>query len=166
MRATATTATWWNWGIVWALARAAGRLHCALYRVSGGKLGGSVRGVPVLLLTTRGRKSGRVYTWPVSYLHEGDNLLLVASTGGMPRNPAWYHNLRANPNVTVEIGRKSRAMVAQPQVGPARDAYWARIVREHPLFEGYQRKVARQIPVVLLRSARDMPPRKGTRDDN
>lgn len=153
MSATTTTATWWNWGIVRALGRTAGALHRGLYRTSSGKLGGSIRGVPVLLLTTRGRKSGRVYTWPVCYVVEGENLLLVASAGGMPRNPAWYHNLLANPNVTIEIGKQSLKMVAEPQEGSARDAYWARVVREYPLFEGYQRKVARQIPVVLLRHA-------------
>ncbi len=151
MSGTATTATWQDRGPVRLLFRAAAALHRGLYRLSGGKIGGSISGVPVLLLTTRGRKSGRVHTWPVCYVVEGENLLLVASAGGMPRNPAWYHNLRANPHVTIEVARQSRAMVAEPQVGPARDAYWARIVGEHPLFEGYQRKVTRQIPVVLLR---------------
>ncbi len=152
MNASASTTTsWYDWGPVRSLLRAAGALHRGLYRLSGGKLGGSIRGVPLLLLTTRGRKSGRMHTWPVCYVVEGENLLLVASAGGMPRNPAWYHNLRANPHVTIEIGRQSRAMVAEPQEGSARDAYWARIVGEHPLFEGYQRKVTRQIPVVLLR---------------
>lgn len=149
--AASATARWYDWGVIRVLLRAAGALHRGLYRVSGGKLGGSIRGVPLLLLTTRGRKSGQVHTWPVCYIVEGENLLLVASAGGMPRNPAWYYNLRANPHVTIEIGRQSRAMVAEPQVGSVRDAYWSRIVNEYPLFEGYQRKVTRQIPVVLLR---------------
>jgi deazaflavin-dependent oxidoreductase (nitroreductase family) len=147
------TAVWWNWGVVHALARAAGVLHRGLYRVSGGRMGGSASGVPVVLLSTRGRRSGRVHTWPVCCVAEGDDLVVIASAGGNPRNPGWYHNLRANPNVTVQVGHRSRAMVAEPQTGPAREAYWARVVRQHPAFEGYQRKVSRRIPVVLLRPA-------------
>ncbi len=119
-------------------------------RRQGGRIGA---GVPVALLTTRGRRSGREYTWPVCYLPEGEGFLLVASAGGNPRNPGWYHNLRADPNVTIQIGRRTRDMVAEPQTGAERARHWERVVREHPLFEGYQRKVTREIPVVLLRPA-------------
>lgn len=133
--------------------RIAGVLHCGLYRASGGRLGGAANGVPLALLTTRGRKSGRLHTRPVGYVVEGDNLLLVASFGGMPWNPAWYYNLRADPHVTIQIGRRSRAMIAAPQLGPDRERAWERVVREYPVFWRYQRKVARRIPVVLLRPA-------------
>ena len=129
-------------------------LHCALYRASGGRLGGSANGVPLALLTTRGRKSGRMHTRPVGYVADGDTLLLVASVGGMPWNPGWYYNLRADPHVTITIGRHSRAMIAEPQVGPDRERAWERVVRDYPVFWRYQRKVARQIPVVRLRPAR------------
>lgn len=150
---TAATTSLMDNGFIRTIARNALRLFRGLYRLSGGKIGGSAKGVPLLLLTTRGRKSGRAYTWPVGYVVDGDNLVLIASAGGMPRNPGWYYNVRANSDVTIEIGRTRRAMVAEPQVGPARAQYWSRAVTKHPVFDGYQRKVARQIPVVLLRPA-------------
>jgi F420H(2)-dependent quinone reductase len=133
--------------------RIASFLHCAMYRASGGKLGGTANGAPLALLTTRGRKSGRALTRPVAYVTDGDTLLLVASVGGMPWNPGWYYNLRADPRVTITIGRHSRAMIAEPQVGPDRERGWERAVREYPLFTRYQQKVSRQIPVVRLRPA-------------
>jgi deazaflavin-dependent oxidoreductase (nitroreductase family) len=109
--------------------------------------------VPLALLTTRGRKSGREHTRPVGYVRDGDTLLLVASVGGMPWNPGWYYNLRADPHVTITIGRQSRAMIAEPQVGPDRERAWERVVRDYPVFWRYQRKVTRRIPVVRLRPA-------------
>ncbi len=147
-----TTTRQWGRGMRM-VGRIGGALHRGLYRASGGRVGGSVRGVPVALLTTRGRRSGREYTWPVCYLPEGEGFLLVASAGGNPRNPGWYHNLRADPNVTIQIGKRTRDMVAEPQTGAERARHWERVVREHPLFEGYQQKVTRKIPVVLLRPA-------------
>ncbi len=147
-----TTTRQWGRGMRM-VGRLGAALHRGLYRASGGKVGGSVQGVPVALLTTRGRRSGREYTWPICYLQEGEGVLLVGSAGGNPRNPAWYHNLRADPNITIQIGNQIRAMVAEPQTGAERARHWERIVREHPLFEGYQRKVTREIPVVLLRPA-------------
>lgn len=133
--------------------RIAAYLHCAMYRASGGKLGGTAKGAPLALLTTRGRKSGRALTRPVAYVTDGDTLLLIASVGGMPWNPGWYYNLRADPRVTITIGRHSRAMIADPLAGPNRERGWERAVREYPAFTGYQQKVARQIPVVRLRPA-------------
>jgi deazaflavin-dependent oxidoreductase (nitroreductase family) len=153
MTSTATTATWWNWGIVRALGRVAASLHTRLYRASDGRLGGTAKGVPLALLTTRGRKSGRPYTWPVGYVVDGDNLLLVASAGGAPRNPGWYYNLRANPDVSIQIGQRTRRMIAEPLSGAARATYWEGVLQQHPVFAGYQRKVRREIPVVLLRPA-------------
>lgn len=128
-------------------------LHCTVYRASGGKLGGRANGVPLALLTTRGRKSGRTHTRAVGYVTDGDTLLLVASFGGMPWNPDWYYNLRANPHVTIQIGRQSRSMIAEPQLGPDRERAWERVVHDYPIFWRYQRKVTRQIPVVRLRPA-------------
>lgn len=133
--------------------RLAAFVHCALYRASGGRLGGSANGVPLALLTTRGRKSGRLLTRPVGYVTDGDTLLLIASVGGMSWNPGWYYNLRADPHVTITIGRQSREMIAEPEVGPDRERAWERSVREHPVFARYQEKVARQIPVVRLHHA-------------
>ncbi len=116
-----------------------------------GKIGGAVQGVPVALLTTRGRKSGKLYTWPVGYVAEGDGLLLAGTAGASPRNPGWYYNLCANREVTIQIGKQTRTMIAAPQTGAARDECWARILKQYPVFANYERKVTRRIPVVLLR---------------
>jgi deazaflavin-dependent oxidoreductase (nitroreductase family) len=151
-KAMTTTARQGGAGIRTAF-RIAAFVHCALYRASGGRLGGSANGVPLALLTTRGRQSGRALTRPVGYVADGDTLLLVASVGGMPWNPGWYYNLRAEPRVTITIGRQSRAMIAEPLVGPDRERGWERVVRDYPIFTRYQEKVARQIPVVRLRPA-------------
>jgi deazaflavin-dependent oxidoreductase (nitroreductase family) len=137
--------------------RAVGRLGCALhrglYRASGGRLGGMVNGVPVALLTTRGRRTGRWYTWPVGYLAVGEEILLAGSAGGSPHQPGWYHNVRADPRVALQIGDRTREMIAEIQAGPDRERAWEAVVRAYPVFAAYQRKVARQIPVVLLRPA-------------
>ena len=149
----ASNGNWKTSGFARALFRGAGAIHRGLYKKSSGKIGGSMQGIPVALLTTRGRKSGRLYTWPVCYITDGDDLLLVGSAGASPRNPDWYYNLRANADVTLQIGKQRHSMVAEPQDGPARDTYWTRILEQYPAFAKYQRQVTRQIPVVLLRPA-------------
>jgi deazaflavin-dependent oxidoreductase (nitroreductase family) len=153
MTETSATRTWMTNGFVRAIARRVLSLFGGLYRISGGKIGGSAKGVPVALLTTRGRKSGRLYTWPVAYIAEGDDFLLVASAGGSPNNPGWYYNVCKNTEVTLQIGKQRHPMIAETQIGAQRDAYWSRILDQYPAFESYQRKVTRQIPVVLLRPA-------------
>jgi deazaflavin-dependent oxidoreductase (nitroreductase family) len=112
-----------------------------MYRASGGRLGGSANGAPLALLTTRGRRSGRTLTRPVGYVRDGDTFLLVTSVGGMPWNPGWYYNLKADPHVTIQIGRQSRAMIVEPQLGPDRERAWEHAVRAYPAFLSYQRKV-------------------------
>ncbi len=130
-----------------------GTVHRWLYRASGGKLGRTFFGAPVVLLTTTGRKTGRPRTWPLSYLHEGDRLIVIASNGGQPNHPAWYLNLQANPHVSVQLGDQAQAMIAQTTEGDERARLWSRVVREYPAFEGYQRKTTREIPVVILEPA-------------
>jgi F420H(2)-dependent quinone reductase len=133
------------------MGRVAGMAHRLLYRLSGGKIGGSMRGNPVLLLTTIGRKSGQERTWPLVYLADGDAIIVVASAGGQPQHPAWYLNLRAHPQVTVQIGDAVRAMVASTAQGDERAQLWARFTAAYPGFLGYQRKTSRELPVVVLR---------------
>jgi F420H(2)-dependent quinone reductase len=127
-----------------------GTIHRTLYRASNGKLGRTFFGSPVLLLTTTGRKTGRPRTWPLSYLPEGDQLIVLAANGGQPNHPAWYLNLRANPRVNVQIRDQTRALIARPVEGDERERLWSRAVREYPAYEGYQRKTDRRIPVVTL----------------
>lgn len=139
-------------GLLLAAMGAANTIHNGLYRLSHGRFGGKVQGTTVLLLTTTGRKTGRRRTVPVSYLDQGDHLLIVGSVGGMPWNPGWYFNVRANQRVTVEVRGERREMVAKVAEGEERTRLWARMVGAYPLFDNYQRKARRQIPVVSLRS--------------
>ena len=121
-----------------------------LYRATGGKIGGTMYGAPVLLLTTTGRKSGKKRAMPLLYLRDDGNLILVASSGGSPTSPGWFHNLSANPEVEVEIGRNReprRARVATPE---ERARLWPRLVEMYKSYDDYQRKTTREIPVVIL----------------
>ena len=127
-----------------------GTLHRWLYRVSGGKLGKSFFGSPILLLTTTGRRTRQPRTWPLTYLPEGDRLIIIASNGGQPNHPAWYLNLLANPQVSIQLGDRIRTMIAHPTEGEERARLWSRVVEEYPAYAEYQRKTDRQIPVVVL----------------
>ena len=130
-----------------------GTIHRIVYRGSGGKWGQTFFGSPILLLTTTGRKTGRSRTWPLTYLPDGERLIVIASNGGQPDHPAWYLNLRENPHVTVQLGDRTHAMIAQTTEGDERARLWSRVVQEYPAYEGYQRKTDREIPVVVLRPA-------------
>ncbi len=122
----------------------------AEFRANGGKVGGRHEGRPLLLLTTTGAKSGKPYTTPVMYLPDGERLAIFATHGGSPRHPDWYHNLVANPIVTVEVG--SESFTARATVAPRaeRDALYARQAALYPQFAEYQERTTRIIPVVLL----------------
>lgn len=135
-------------------------LHTRLYRVTGGRLGknwrigaAARRAVPVCLLTTTGRKSGRPRTVPLCYLRDGDAVIVVASQGGLPANPQWFFNVRANPAVQVEIGKRRgdyRARVAGPD---ERARLWPRLVELYPDYASYQSWTDREIPVVICEPA-------------
>jgi deazaflavin-dependent oxidoreductase (nitroreductase family) len=125
--------------------------HVRLYRLLGGRLVGRIGPAPVLLLTTTGRRSGRRRTLPVIYV-PGEDPLLVASNGGAPQHPHWYRNLLAEPHAEIVIGRAGRRVVAEIVEGPERDSLWARAVAVYPPYAHYQRRSARRIPVVVLRS--------------
>jgi deazaflavin-dependent oxidoreductase (nitroreductase family) len=127
-----------------------------LYRTSNGRVGktwrvGSAlrRGVPVCLLTTTGRKSGRPRTVPLLHLADGDNVVVVASQGGLPDDPQWYRNLVADPDVAVQLGtvtRRMRARTASPQ---ERAELWPRLTALYSDFDNYQAWTTREIPVVI-----------------
>ena len=124
--------------------------HVALFRATGGKVGGSMGTGKILLLTTTGNKTGKQRTVPVmSFEHEGQRFV-IASAAGAPTHPAWFANLRANPVVTVEVGAEvftARAIVAERA---ERDRLYAAHARVHPSFDDYQERTTRVIPVVLL----------------
>jgi deazaflavin-dependent oxidoreductase (nitroreductase family) len=126
-----------------------GGIHSALYRATGGKAGGTMLKVPILLLTTRGRKSGKERTTPLMFTRDGDNLVLIASVGGAPKNPAWYWNLQGQ-DADVQIGSERRRVRARDAVGEERERLWAEMVSLYPGYAEYQKKTTRQIPVVVL----------------
>ncbi|MFF0484511.1 nitroreductase/quinone reductase family protein [Streptomyces sp. NPDC004435] len=126
------------------------------FRGNGGRVGGMFAGADLLLLTTRGARSGREHTTPVVYVRQGTRLLVFASNGGAPRHPAWYHNVRAEPRVTVEIctpeGTVDRfAAEAVAAEGAERDRLYAEQAGRDPAFGAYQAGTERVIPVVVLR---------------
>ena len=127
------------------------RLHRAVFDLTQGKLTGKASGMPVVKLTTIGRKSGqRRTTMLTSPLVEGDTVILVASFGGDDRDPAWFGNLVANPDVEVVMSGSTTTMRARVASGDERTRLWETLTAEHANYAGYQRKTSRQIPVVVL----------------
>jgi deazaflavin-dependent oxidoreductase (nitroreductase family) len=127
-------------------------IHVGLYRLTGGKMGGSMRGSKVLLLTTTGRKSGKQFTVPLGFTEQAGSYTIVASNGGQPTNPGWYLNLKSKPQATVQIADKTIAASAEILTGEARDQAWTQFVAAMPSYANYQKKAARTIPVVVLRA--------------
>ena len=122
----------------------------AAFRVNGGKGIGPFVNRPVLLLTTTGAKSGQSRTTPLVYTPDGERIVVIASKGGAPSHPAWYHNLAAHPEVTVELGREQFQAWAVVAEGPERERLYSQQAAQMPGFAEYQKKTTRQIPVVVL----------------
>ena len=120
------------------------------FRANGGRVGGQFEGAALLLLHTTGAKSGQERINPLAYLDLDGHRYVFASKAGMETNPDWYHNLVADPAVTVEVGADSYAASARPLAGDERDQVFAEQARRSPVFAGYQEKTARVIPVVEL----------------
>ena len=124
--------------------------HELWYRLSGGRIGGRLGHLPILLLTTTGRRSGRRLTTPLVYLPDGENLVIIASNGGSDRHPEWWLNLRAQPNTEVQVGPATRAVVASKAEGEERERLWRAVVELYHGYEKYRRMTSREIPVVVL----------------
>ncbi|MEV4130009.1 nitroreductase family deazaflavin-dependent oxidoreductase [Nocardia sp. NPDC049707] len=123
----------------------------AEFRANAGKVGGPFEGKDLLLLTTTGAKTGLPRTNPTAYIRDGNRFVIIASKGGAPENPAWYHNLLADPRVTLEVGTETIEATATPITGgPERDRLFAVMVAAMPGFAEYQTKTDRVIPVVAL----------------
>lgn len=122
----------------------------AEYRANGGAVSGMFAGAPLLLLTTTGAKSGREHVSPLAYTTDGDRLVVIASKGGAPTHPDWFHNLMANPEVTVELGAETFAARASVAEGEERQRLFDQQAAQMPNFAEYQRTTERQIPVVVL----------------
>jgi deazaflavin-dependent oxidoreductase (nitroreductase family) len=134
-----------------ALVKLMSKANVWTYRVSGGRVGGRfLRGAPVLLLTTRGRRSGEPRIAPLLYLEDDGRIVVVASKGGMSQHPLWYRNLLANPHCEVEIGRERRPMVARVADSAEKSELWPKLVAMYRDYDDYRARTKRDIPVVLL----------------
>ena len=128
--------------------------HATLYRLSGGRLLGRAGGMPFLLLTTNGRRSGRPRSTPVTYLEDEGRHIVAASNSGRPRHPAWYLNLQHDANARVQIRARRFAATARTATGEERARLWARFKAAYPRFARYEDKTNREIPVVILEQGR------------
>jgi deazaflavin-dependent oxidoreductase (nitroreductase family) len=120
------------------------------FRANQGKVGGQLKGAPLLLLTTKGAKSGLSRVNPLAYTSDGDRYVIIASFAGGPKNPPWYHNLIANPDVEVEVGAECFRATASPVKEPDRTRLYEQMAKAMPVFHEYQRKTERTIPVIAL----------------
>jgi deazaflavin-dependent oxidoreductase (nitroreductase family) len=126
-------------------------LNTFVYRLTGGRVGGRfMRGAPVLLLITVGRKSGEKRTAPLLYIKEGNDYVVVASKGGMSHHPLWYRNLEANPEVEIELGRDTIKARGRRAGDAEKKALWPKLVAMYPDYDDYQARTDRDIPVVIL----------------
>jgi deazaflavin-dependent oxidoreductase (nitroreductase family) len=126
-------------------------MHRFFLRLSGGRLGSKVGGNPVLLLTTTGRKSGQPRTVALSYWPDAEGYVVIASNGGEDRDPAWWLNLKDNPQAAVRIGSRETTARAEEATGEERERLWGKVKASDPQYAGYEKLTKRQIPVVVLR---------------
>jgi len=141
------------WGPARTALRVFGGIHSSVYRATDGRVAGRLVGSPVLLLVTTGRKSGKERTAPLLYLEDGGNLVVVASVGGAPSHPAWYWNLKANPEARVRLRERTLRVRAEEVGGEEKRRLWARLVEMYPPYQDYQERTERVIPVLVLRPA-------------
>ncbi len=120
------------------------------FRANKGKVGGQFANAPLLLLTATGAKSGRQLTIPLAYSRDGARLVVIASKAGAPNNPDWYHNLIANPVATVELGTERFQVRAHVTKGEERERLFRNQAQQMSVFNDYQKKTTRQIPVLVL----------------
>jgi F420H(2)-dependent quinone reductase len=123
------------------------------YEASRGSEGNTMRGVPVIILWTRGRKSGSVRKTPLMRVHDGDRYAVVASMGGAPEHPQWYANITADPHVSVQDGAEVRDFVAREATGEEKAEWWAKATAVWPDYDAYQEKTDREIPLLVLEPA-------------
>ncbi|HYH30108.1 MAG TPA: nitroreductase family deazaflavin-dependent oxidoreductase [Pseudonocardia sp.] len=124
------------------------------FRANSGRVGGMFEGAPMILIHHVGAKSGAERVAPLVYFPEDEGrMVIVASAGGAPTHPAWYHNLRANPKIDVEVGVRTYPVLAEEITGADRDEVWQRVVAERPGFADYQEKTERTIPLLRLTPA-------------
>jgi deazaflavin-dependent oxidoreductase (nitroreductase family) len=125
------------------------KLNVLVYRLSGGRVMGKLKGSPICLVTMTGRKSGRRITMPLMYTPHQDRVLIVASLGGAPQHPVWYHNIMANPDVVIQDGSRIRKMHARQASAAEKAELWPLCVASYPDFAAYQARTERDIPLMI-----------------
>jgi F420H(2)-dependent quinone reductase len=136
---------------LWPILRYGLKLHVLMYRATRGRIGHRFRGgPPMLLLDHVGARSGVKRTTPLVYVRDGENVVVVGSKGGHPRHPAWFHNLKANPDATIQIGATRHAVRARVADPSERARLWPKALETYPGYGGYQERTAREIPLVIL----------------
>jgi deazaflavin-dependent oxidoreductase (nitroreductase family) len=126
-------------------------VYVFLYRLTGGKFGSRVQGLPVLLLTTIGRKTGKKRVTPLGYIKHASSYVITATNAGSDAHPAWFLNLKSHPPVAFQVGNKQFTAIAEPAGPDLRKQLWAEIVERAPGYGAYEKRTTRQFPVVLLR---------------
>ena len=127
------------------------KTHAFWYRATGGSFGARVRGMPVLLLTTTGRKSGKPRTTPLMYLEDGADIVVIASNSGDDRDPAWWRNLKAHPDATIQVGRERRTVHAAWATADEKARIWPKLTAKNADYDEYAKRTTRDIPVVILK---------------
>jgi deazaflavin-dependent oxidoreductase (nitroreductase family) len=136
-----------NWGLLGRMMQG----HTAVYRATGGRIGHRVPGAPpMLLLDHVGAKSGAKRTSPLVYIRDGEDVVLVASKGGYPKNPGWFYNLKANPDTEVQIGSERRQVHAHVADPEERKRLWPMALKTYGGYADYQKRTERKIPLVIL----------------
>ncbi|WP_214403300.1 nitroreductase family deazaflavin-dependent oxidoreductase [Pseudonocardia lacus] len=126
------------------------RKHTEKIQANGTTDGTTIRGIPVILLTTRGAKSGKLRKVPLMRVEHEGRYAIVASLGGAPKHPVWYHNVKADPHVELQDGTVTRDYIAREVEGEEKAQWWERAVAAYPDYADYQKKTTRQIPVFVL----------------
>jgi len=121
-----------------------------MYRLTGGGIGGKMQTMPVLLLSTIGRKSGKPRTVPLTYLRDGSAYVITASYGGLPRNPAWFLNLESHPEATIQVKKRQMQVKTETANPEKKRELWARLMEVAPGYANYQKRTTRDIPMVIL----------------
>ena len=127
-----------------------GEKHVKVYQETNGEQGYLWNGVPILLLTTTGRKSGQPRTIPIIFTPYKNSFVIIASKGGSPEHPKWYLNIQDNPNVTVQVKAEVFKAAARTAQSPEREVIWSEALKSWPNFDVYQSRTTRQIPVVVI----------------
>ena len=130
-------------------------IHAAVYRLTGGRVGVSIGGMRMLILTTTGRRSGKAHKVPLGYIMDGGRYVVIASYGGSNRNPDWYLNLVRKPQALAQVRGYRISVTARTADAAARERLWTQLVAKAPIYQKYQDRTTRQIPLLLLTPCTD-----------